>query len=747
MAINVNGSTTPKLTLTLGSVVQLFSTGAAGTYAWTLLDKPPGSVAALSDIAVRDPAVTVDLRGSYRVRLVLDGDPVAANWLYATFAVQEVTLRRIPAKDEGGEAGGWHTAMRSYLRRLDEIDVAGGTIVAKMGAAGLVYGRVLRVDGFVTVDGLTIPVVVAVNTASPIDVDQTLFVFEEMLDGGAVSVLDEFGFVRARGLMGPLHVAQVGLPLPLPTEAEILAQQLDAPTFLRASGLLADNVPGFTPPAAGYRQVGSCVDVSAIVIAPGGDPTAVSFDLEVFFDGSVAGLIRQAAGLSFVAIDDGDPDPNKLSPIAAAGKTTLRVGITDPGNVYELRVNHNAGGDKVVRLSGDVITDAEHGNRAGGALHAVATGAVAGFESAADKAKLDAMPAGALVMATDGSRSFSAAVSGVAATASGHLVTKAQLDALAAGLTMKQSVLDRDLSDPPGAPSVGDRYIVKAVGINGWAGQDNNIAEWSGSAWVFDAKAEGDLVYLVDENIFVLWDGAAYVSFDPLAALVAGDGLSKTGSTLNVGAGSGVIANANDVAVDHATAAPPAIAVAGAVGAATKSAREDHTHAHGNQTDGALHAVATGAVAGFMAASDKTKLDGVATGATKTYESFDVSKAIADAGAADVLPEAAWNRARASLTIAAMRLVPNGALTANDTDYASIIVRKRTAAGAATVLATITTKTAGAGGTGNWSAFASISITPDVTTMAADESLTVEMTKSGAGVVAPGWLVHLDVDF
>ena len=34
--------------------------------------------------------------------------------------------------------------------------------------------------------------------------------------------------------------------------------------------------------------------------------------------------------------------------------------------------------------------DAAHGARAGGALHAAATGAVAGFMAAADKAKLDA---------------------------------------------------------------------------------------------------------------------------------------------------------------------------------------------------------------------------------------------------------------------------------------------------------------------------------------------------------------------
>lgn len=40
-------------------------------------------------------------------------------------------------------------------------------------------------------------------------------------------------------------------------------------------------------------------------------------------------------------------------------------------------------------------------------------------------------------------------------------------------------------------------------------------------------------------------------------------------------------------------------------------ARDDHVHNHGNQGGGSEHAVATTSVAGFMSASDKTKLDGI----------------------------------------------------------------------------------------------------------------------------------------
>jgi hypothetical protein len=51
-------------------------------------------------------------------------------------------------------------------------------------------------------------------------------------------------------------------------------------------------------------------------------------------------------------------------------------------------------------------------------------------------------------------------------------------------------------------------------------------------------------------------------------------------------------------------------------GVALEASRGDHTHSHGNQGGGSLHPTATTALAGFMSSADKTKLNGVATGAT-----------------------------------------------------------------------------------------------------------------------------------
>ncbi|DAZ90884.1 TPA_asm: putative tail fiber protein [Cyanophage Cy-LDV1] len=50
-------------------------------------------------------------------------------------------------------------------------------------------------------------------------------------------------------------------------------------------------------------------------------------------------------------------------------------------------------------------------------------------------------------------------------------------------------------------------------------------------------------------------------------------------------------------------------------GTSTQAARGDHVHAHGAQAGGGLHSTATTTAAGFMSAADKTKLNGIATGA------------------------------------------------------------------------------------------------------------------------------------
>jgi hypothetical protein len=65
-----------------------------------------------------------------------------------------------------------------------------------------------------------------------------------------------------------------------------------------------------------------------------------------------------------------------------------------------------------------------------------------------------------------------------------------------------------------------------------------------------------------------------------------------------------------------ATGTPSTIGTTNAEGIANALARQDHNHSHGSQTDASHHAVATITDNGFMSSTDKTKLNGIATGAT-----------------------------------------------------------------------------------------------------------------------------------
>lgn len=81
--------------------------------------------------------------------------------------------------------------------------------------------------------------------------------------------------------------------------------------------------------------------------------------------------------------------------------------------------------------------------------------------------------------------------------------------------------------------------------------------------------------------------------------------------------------------------------------------------------------------------------------------------------------------------------VPDGALTADDTDYVVITVGKRTSGGARTKVAESTTQTSGSGGTGDWTAFDPVPIEIDSAEVSEGDALTLEVTKAGAGVSVP----------
>jgi hypothetical protein len=95
-----------------------------------------------------------------------------------------------------------------------------------------------------------------------------------------------------------------------------------------------------------------------------------------------------------------------------------------------------------------------------------------------------------------------------AAQAQKHVTHNEALTALDAIVML--SVLNRDLSSPPGSPSDGDRYLVASGGSGAWVNQDGKIAAYQDGAWSFYTPREGWLCYVADEDALFAFDGASW---------------------------------------------------------------------------------------------------------------------------------------------------------------------------------------------------------------------------------------------
>jgi Protein of unknown function (DUF2793) len=69
------------------------------------------------------------------------------------------------------------------------------------------------------------------------------------------------------------------------------------------------------------------------------------------------------------------------------------------------------------------------------------------------------------------------------------------------------SVLDCDLTFPPGIPGEGDRHIVAAGSTDAWAGHDGEIAAWQDGGWIFLAPRPGWLAWVRDEGALYCFEG------------------------------------------------------------------------------------------------------------------------------------------------------------------------------------------------------------------------------------------------
>jgi hypothetical protein len=72
------------------------------------------------------------------------------------------------------------------------------------------------------------------------------------------------------------------------------------------------------------------------------------------------------------------------------------------------------------------------------------------------------------------------------------------------------SVIDRDLSSPPGSAEEGDRYLVKAPGSGDDAWQDDHVVVFVDGGWRAHAPRPGWTCYVQDEGALLAFDGSAW---------------------------------------------------------------------------------------------------------------------------------------------------------------------------------------------------------------------------------------------
>ncbi len=117
------------------------------------------------------------------------------------------------------------------------------------------------------------------------------------------------------------------------------------------------------------------------------------------------------------------------------------------------------------------------------------------------------------------------------ATQNLEAVTKQQLDAVESkiiNLEWQNSVIDKDLTAPPGSPATGDRYLIgldtgASSATGAWATHDGETTEWNGSTWTFVTPTVGMFVAADDEtNLIYLFGSTTWTSKEFEATTASG---------------------------------------------------------------------------------------------------------------------------------------------------------------------------------------------------------------------------------
>ncbi|MGQ0485715.1 MAG: DUF2793 domain-containing protein [Hyphomicrobiales bacterium] len=95
-----------------------------------------------------------------------------------------------------------------------------------------------------------------------------------------------------------------------------------------------------------------------------------------------------------------------------------------------------------------------------------------------------------------------------AAQAQKHITHNEALLLLDAAIHL--AVITRSLAAPPPTPADGDRYLVAAAATGAWVGRSGQLAFREAGAWRFAVPRNGWRLWAIDEQKFLLFDGAAW---------------------------------------------------------------------------------------------------------------------------------------------------------------------------------------------------------------------------------------------
>ena len=100
-----------------------------------------------------------------------------------------------------------------------------------------------------------------------------------------------------------------------------------------------------------------------------------------------------------------------------------------------------------------------------------------------------------------------------------------------AAFTPQPNILDRDLTAPPGSPTIGDIYIPLATATGDWVGHEDEFAVFlltdTGNQWVFVTPLEGMTAWVADEDRQITYDGSTWQEGRPTVTA----GITAVGTT------------------------------------------------------------------------------------------------------------------------------------------------------------------------------------------------------------------------